>query len=60
MRTWVNLAGVLFILYGAMRWLSSAYFQFGEAPTTSIASVAVGVVLVLVANFVIKETKAGA
>jgi len=60
MRTWVILAGVMFFLYGAMRWLSSVYFQFGEAPTWSLISVVVGAVLLAVAAFFLKEKKAGA
>jgi len=56
MRTWVLLGGVVLALYGAMRWLSSAYFQFAEAPTWSIAALAVGAILVGV-SFLIKEKK---
>jgi hypothetical protein len=60
MRTWLILAGVLFIVYGAMRWLSAVYFKFAEAPTVPIVTLVVGIVLVAVAYFFVKEKKAGA
>lgn len=56
MRTWVLLAGVMLAVYGAMRWLSSIYFQYAEAPTWSIVTLAAGVILVVV-SFFIKEKK---
>jgi drug/metabolite transporter (DMT)-like permease len=60
MRTWLILAGVLFIVYGVMRWLSALYFQFAEAPTVPIVTVVIGIVLVGVAYLFVKEKKAGA
>jgi hypothetical protein len=56
MRTWVLLAGVLFVVYGALRWLSTIVNVAPEAPTWSIAALVVGVVLIVV-SYLIKEKK---
>jgi peptidoglycan/LPS O-acetylase OafA/YrhL len=56
MRTWVLLAGVLFAVYGALRWLSTVVNVAPEAPTWSIGALVVGVVLIVV-SFFIKEKK---